>query len=72
LFAEKVTFCEKLKVKGYIKAMPQLWQLVAGFPQLWPGYDPRSDHVGSIVNRVALGQVLSEYLGLPCRSSFQH
>jgi hypothetical protein len=30
----------------------------------------RSGHVGFVVDEVALGQVFSEYFGLPCRSSF--
>jgi hypothetical protein len=29
-FADKVTFCEKLKVKGYTEALSQLWQVVPG------------------------------------------
>jgi hypothetical protein len=32
--------------------------------------DPRSGHVGSVVDTVALGQVLSEYFGFPCQCSF--
>jgi hypothetical protein len=44
--------------------------LVAGFPPRRPGFDPRSDHVGFVVDKVALGQVFSEYFGFPCQSSF--
>jgi hypothetical protein len=34
------------------------------FPTVWrPGFDPRSDHVGLVVDKVDLGQVLSEYFG---------
>jgi hypothetical protein len=33
--------------------MPQLGQLVTGFPLQWPG----SDHAGLVVDKVALGQV---------------
>jgi hypothetical protein len=29
-----------------------------------------SDHVGFVVDEVALGQVFSEYFGLPCQSLF--
>jgi hypothetical protein len=36
--------------------MPQLRQLVAGF-------DPMSGHVAFVVDKVALGQVFSEYFG---------
>jgi hypothetical protein len=38
----------------------------AGFPPRWPG----SGHVGSVMDKVALGQVFSEYFGFPCQSSF--
>jgi hypothetical protein len=31
---------------------------------------PRSGHVGFVVDKVALGQVFSEYFGFPCQSSF--
>jgi hypothetical protein len=30
------------------------------------GFDPRSGHVGSVVDKVALGQVFSEYFRFPC------
>jgi hypothetical protein len=30
---------------------------------------PRSGHVGFVVDKVALGQVFSEYFGFPCQSS---
>jgi hypothetical protein len=44
--------------------------IVTGFPPHWPVFDPRSRHVGFLVNKVALGQILSEYLGFPCQFSF--
>jgi hypothetical protein len=31
---------------------------------------PGSGHVGFVVDKVALGQVFSEYFGFPCQSSF--
>jgi hypothetical protein len=31
---------------------------------------PRSGHVEFVVDKVALGQVFSEYFGFPCQSSF--
>jgi hypothetical protein len=34
------------------------------------GFEPGSDHVGFVVDKVALGQVFSEYFGFPCQSSF--
>jgi hypothetical protein len=42
-------------------AVPQLRRLVTGFPPWWPGFKPRSGHIGLMVNKVALGQVFSEY-----------
>jgi hypothetical protein len=33
-------------------------------------FDPRSGHVGFVVDKVALGQVFSEYFGFPFQSSF--
>jgi hypothetical protein len=45
-------------------------RLVAGFPPRRPGFDPRSGHVGFVVDKVALGQIFSEYFGFPCQSSF--
>jgi hypothetical protein len=50
--------------------MPWLTRLVAGFPLRWPGFNPRSSHVGSVVDKVALGQVFSEYFSFPCQFSF--
>jgi hypothetical protein len=44
--------------------------LVVGFPPRRPGFEPESVHVGFVVDKVALGQVFSEYLGFPCPSSF--
>jgi hypothetical protein len=44
--------------------------LVAGFPPRRPGFEPGSGHVGFVVDKVALGQVFSEYFGFPCQSSF--
>ena len=46
------------------KAVPQLKRLVAGFPPR------RSGPVGFVMDKVALGQVFSEYFGFPCQSSF--
>jgi hypothetical protein len=30
----------------------------------------REEHVGFVVDKVALGQIFSEYIGFPCQSSF--
>jgi hypothetical protein len=35
-----------------------------------PGFKHVSSHVGFVVDKVALGQVFSEYLGFSCQSSF--
>jgi hypothetical protein len=51
-------------------AAPQLKRLVAGFPSRRPGFDPGSGQVGSVVDKVVLGQVFSEYFSFPRQSSF--
>jgi hypothetical protein len=50
--------------------VPELRRLVAGFSPQRPGFEPRSGHVGFVVDKVALGQVFSEYFGFPCQFSF--
>jgi hypothetical protein len=47
-----------------------LKRLVAGFPPRRPGFDPGSSQVGFVVDKVALGQVFSEYFSFLCQSSF--
>jgi hypothetical protein len=42
----------------------KLKRLVAGFPPRRPGFKPGSGHVGFVVDKVAPGQVFSEYFGL--------
>jgi hypothetical protein len=39
-------------------------------PTRRPGVEPRSGHLGFVVDKVALGQVFSEYFGFPCQFSF--
>jgi hypothetical protein len=51
-------------------AMPQIRQLVVGFPPLRPGFEHGSGHVGFVVDRVALRQVFSDYFGFPCQFVF--
>jgi hypothetical protein len=48
--------------------VPQLRQLVAGFPARRPGFHLRSGHVGFVVDEVALGQVFSKYFRFPANS----
>jgi hypothetical protein len=38
------------------------------YGQVTPRFKPRSGHVGFVVDKVALWQVFSEYLGFPCQS----
>jgi hypothetical protein len=42
-------------------------RLDAGFPPWRPGF-AYGQHVGFVVDKVALGQVFSEYFGFPCQS----
>jgi hypothetical protein len=42
------------------------------FPSRRPGFDPTSDHVRFVVDKVALGQVFSEYFGFSWQSSFPY
>jgi hypothetical protein len=44
-------------------------QAVSHPPRL-PGFDPRSGHVGFVVDEVALGQVFSKYFCFPGQFSF--
>jgi hypothetical protein len=39
--------------------MPQIKWLVTSFPSRWPVFDLRSGHVGFVVDKVALGHILS-------------
>jgi hypothetical protein len=54
----------------YAEATSQIRRLVAGFPPRWPRFEPRSGHVGCVVDKVALGLVFSEYFCFPCQFSF--
>jgi hypothetical protein len=40
------------------------------FPTAAARVRARSNHVGFVVDKLALGQVFSEYFGFPCPSSF--
>jgi hypothetical protein len=51
-------------------AVPQLRRLASGFPLRRPGFDPRSGHVGFVVDKMVLGQVFSEDFGFPGQFSF--
>jgi hypothetical protein len=45
-------------------------RLVAGFPPRRPWFELGSGHVEILVDKVALGQIFSEYFGFPCQSLF--
>jgi hypothetical protein len=51
-------------------AVTYLRRLYAGFPPRRPGVEPRPGHVGFVVDKVALGQVFSEYFDFSCQFSF--
>jgi hypothetical protein len=59
------TFCK------YV-SMSHRPRLIAGFPPRRPEIELMSDHVGFMVDKVALGQVFSEYFGFPCQSTASH
>jgi hypothetical protein len=42
--------------------------LFAGFTPLRPKFEPKSGHVGFVVDKTALWQVFCDYLGFPCQS----
>jgi hypothetical protein len=52
--------CQTLKQAFW--AVPWLWRLVAGLSPRRPGFDPRSVHVGFVVDKVELGQVFPRIL----------
>jgi hypothetical protein len=56
--------------KVILWAVPYLRRLVAGFPPRRPWFEPRSGHVGFVVDKVVLGQVFSQYFGFSCQFSF--
>jgi hypothetical protein len=66
LFSEAI----RMLLKKSTQAATQLKRLVSGFPPRRPGFEPGSDQVGFVVDKVALGRVFSEYFGFPCQSSF--
>jgi hypothetical protein len=69
-FSKKHPYVQHRRVSQARKAAPYLKRLVAGFPLRRPGFKPGSSHVGFVVDKVALGQVFSEYFGFHCQSTF--
>jgi hypothetical protein len=57
-----LNYSNKTKPNGLVR------QLVTGLPSQRPGFDPRSCNMWLLVDKVALGQVFSEYFGFPCHS----
>jgi hypothetical protein len=51
-----------------LRAVAYLRRLVAGFPPRRPGFEPGSGHVAFVMDKVALGQVFSEYFCFHCHS----
>jgi hypothetical protein len=72
LFTLRYTASYMYSILPRERAVPKLIRrLVAGFPQRRPGFEPRLGHVGFVAaDKVALGQVFSEYFSFPCQFSF--
>jgi hypothetical protein len=66
-FVGRVSGCHVLR-----QDLAVLWlrSLVAGLSPRRPGFAPGSIHVGFVVDKVALGQVFSEFFGFPLSVSF--
>jgi hypothetical protein len=45
--------------------VPYLKRIVAGFPPRLPGFEPRSDYVGFVVDKASLGHVSSQFFDFP-------
>jgi hypothetical protein len=62
----------KITVTGQIKpyTISYMIQLTSFAPNILsrrPGFEARSGDVGFVVDKVAMGQVFSEYFGFPCQ-----
>jgi hypothetical protein len=51
--------------------MPELMWLITGFPLWWLAFEPRSGHVGFVVDNVALRQVFSKYFSFRYKAFHQ-
>jgi hypothetical protein len=60
----------KVPNRFFCEVVPQLRRLIAGFPPLCHGLDPRSGHAGFVVGKMALGLVFSESFRFSCQLSF--
>jgi hypothetical protein len=52
-------------------AVSQLRRLAPGLLPRRPWFETRSNDMGFVVDKLALGQVLSQYFCLPCQFSFR-
>jgi hypothetical protein len=59
-----------LSVKFSSKGRTTAQAVSRRFPTAGTGFEPRSNYVGFVVDKVALGQVFSEYSGFPCQFPF--
>jgi Zn-dependent M28 family amino/carboxypeptidase len=66
LFMMETHSCEIHGEQGHAVAQA----VSAGFPLWQAGPDPRSDHVGFVVDNVALGQISSKNFGFSYQFSF--
>jgi hypothetical protein len=57
-------------VTSIVVVVPLIMRLVAVLLPRRPGFEPRSGHVGFVVDKVTLGHVFSEYFGFPCQFAF--
>jgi hypothetical protein len=60
------TFYQRMPVELFTTVLKKYGRLSTQCP----GFDPRSDHVGFTVDKVALGYVFSGYFSFPCQFSF--
>jgi hypothetical protein len=68
--SRRMRLARYVALTGKIKMFKTFWlENPKGRPRR-PGFDPRSGYVWFVVDKVALGQVFSEYFGFPCQSSF--
>jgi hypothetical protein len=66
----KISFTSSSLPTGKKRPCHRWGSLVAGFSTRPPGFEPRSGNMGFVLDKVALGQVSSEYFGFSCQFSF--
>jgi hypothetical protein len=70
VFMHHSTMLSDCGCKGWYVGLAIARQLLTGFPPQWPGFNPRSIHVGFVVDKAALRLVSSVYFDFPCQFSF--